>query len=200
MQKNGTFSIFSFKYWQAAAAEFKSLRSITFAALVIALSIVIGSLFIPVGESLRIKFSFLVISVGAMIYGPVVATVAGAASDVVGYLMFPSGVFFPGYTLSAMLGAFIYGLFLYRTRITVLKILLAKFLVNFVVNVGLGSLWSAMMFGKGYIYYFAKSIIKNTLMLPIEVIMLVVLLQLLLPILMRLKLVPEQESKRIKLF
>ena len=36
-------------------------------------------------------------------------------------------------------------------------------------NVLLGSVWKAMLYGKGYLYYLTSGAVKNTIMLPIEV-------------------------------
>ncbi len=33
-------------------------------------------------------------------------------------------------------------------------------------NVLLGSVWKAMLYGKGYLYYFTSGLVKNTTMLP----------------------------------
>lgn len=199
MKKIGTDSIFTQGYWNTAAAEFKNLHTLIFAGLMVALSIVINSFFIPVGENLHISFTFLAFSFGALIFGPVVGLSVGMVYDLLSFILFPSAVFFPGYTLSTMLEFFIYGLFLYHCRITLCRIFFAKFLVNYVIHVGLGSVWSEILFGKGYLYYFVKSIIKNTVMLPIEVILLVALLQFLLPVLKHLGMIPEQCTKRIPL-
>ena len=163
-------STFSPAYWRSACGELKQLKRLVFAALICALGVVIGALFISVGDNLRVKFTFLVFSVGAAVYGPVLSVLVGAMSDILGYLLFPSGTYFPGYTLSAILGGLIYGLFLYRKKITVLRLFGAKFLVNYLVNVALGSLWSQMIYGKGYLYYMTTSLIKNSVLLPLEVI------------------------------
>lgn len=58
-----------------------------------------------------------------------------------------------------------------------------KFVIDFGIHVGLGCLWSSMLYGKGYYYFFMKSLIKNAIMFPIEVFMLVTLLQIFLPVL-----------------
>ncbi|SFG33305.1 folate family ECF transporter S component [Sporolactobacillus nakayamae] len=190
-------SIFSAAYWKTAAAELRKLNRLTLAALIIALTVVIGSFTIPVAENLHISFNFLIVAFGSMIYGPLLGIFAGAALDIVGYIAHPFGAFFPGYTLSSMLGCFIYGLFLYHRRISVMRIFLAKLIVNFVVNVGLGCLWSQVLFGKGYWFFLVNSLIKNSLMLPIETIMLTLLLQALMPILTRAHVIPVQNSNRI---
>jgi ECF transporter S component (folate family) len=192
-------SVFSVAYWKTAAAELRKVNKLTLAALIIALNVVIGSFAIPVAENLHISFNFLIVACGSMIYGPLLGILAGAALDLVGYIVHPFGAFFPGYTLSSMLGCFIYGLFLYHSRISVIRIFLAKLIVNFAVNVGLGCLWSQMLFGKGYWFFLINSLIKNSLMLPIETIMLTVLLQTLLPALTRAHLIPIQNGNRISL-
>ena len=191
-------STFSPGYWKAAWGELKSLRRLVFAALICALCIVVGSLFITVGDNLRIKFTFFFTAVGSAVYGPVLGLLVGAISDILGYILFPSGAYFPGYTISSMLGALIYALFLYRKKVTVLRLFGAKFLVNYFVNVFLGSLWSQMLYGKGYLYYMTTSLIKNSLLLPIEVMLLSALFAVLLPVFSRLGLLPGHEKHELE--
>lgn len=194
-------SIFTVKYWTAATTELRKVNRLTLAALVIALTTIIGTFTIPVAQNLHIAFAFLIVAFGAMVYGPVVGSIAGAAADIIGFIAHPVGIFFPGYTLSAILSGLIYGLFLYRCRITVLRLLLVKFIINYGINVGLGCLWSAMLIGKAYRFFFFASLLKNTLMLPVEVAMLYVTLQILLPILDGARLLPfRQSSRHIPLF
>ena len=197
MLKKSARSINSAGYWAQSAAEFHNLRSLVFAGLTVALGSVLSAFYIPVGVNLRITFTFLVLVFGSMIFGPMVGLAAGFAYDITSFIIFPSGIFFPGYTLSNMLELFIYGLFLYRRRLSIARIFFMKAIVDYGIHVGLYSLWSVILFGKGYYYFFAKSIIKNTIMLPVEVIMLVALLRLFLPFLIREGLIPAQKEKRI---
>ena len=46
-----------------------------------------------------------------------------------------------------------------------------------------------MLYGKGYIFYFTKSLIKNSVLFPIEVILLVIVFNALVPVLKRSKLI-----------
>lgn len=189
---------FSPLYWKTAYGEMKILHKLILTALFVALRVTISALRIPVGENLYVYFGFLVTSVGAMIYGPVLAVVGAFASDLLAFFSFPTGdPFFFGYTLSEMLGALFYALFLYRARLSVVRIAAVRVCVNLFVNVGLGSLWSAMMYSKGFYYYAAKSIVKNTLLLPIEIIMLVVVIQAVAALAVQLHLMPAQPTKKI---
>ena len=105
--------------------------------------------------------------------------------------------FFPGYTLTAMLSAFIYALFFFRARISVLRILLCKLVINYGMNVLLGSLWRIILYGKGYLFYVSTSFLKNTILLPIEVLILFLLFSLLLKPLAHMGLTPPQPTSRI---
>ena len=199
MPENRIYSIFTRKYWSAACSEFRNPRSFVFAGLTIALGTVLSSLYIPVGINLRITTAFLALALGSMIFGPVVGLSAGLAYDLIGYLFVPATVFFPGYTLSSMLEFFVYGVFLYRSKISVLRVFLCKFIVDFGIHVGLGCLWSSMLYGKGYYYFFIKSLVKNTVLFPVEVVILVALLQVFLPVLVNQGVIPKPKSKYIPL-
>lgn len=190
-------STFSRDYWRSACRELKSLKRLVFAALICALSIVVGALYVVVGDNLRVYFTFFITAVGCAVYGPVMGMLVAAVTDTLNFFMFPSGPYFPGYMLSEMLAALIYGLFLYRKKITVLRLFGAKFLVNYLANVLLGSLWSQMLFGKGYLYYLLKSLIKNSLLLPIEVMLLAALFAMLVPVFSRFGLLPGHEKKEL---
>ena len=179
-------------YWKAAAANFGSVRMLAVCAMFIALRVAIGAVFIPVGENLRVYFTYAVTALGASIYGPLMALAEGFVSDLLGYFIAPSGGFFPGYTLSAMLGSVTYALFFYRQRLSVLRIFLCRLTVNLVINVLIGSIWSAMLMGKAYYYYLGKSIVKNLLLLPAETVVMYVVFRTMTPLLERLKLVAPQ--------
>jgi ECF transporter S component (folate family) len=187
--------VFALGYWRTAAGELKDLRRLVFAALCCALSIVVGALYVVVGDNLRVYFTFFITAVGCAVYGPVVGMLAAAVTDTLNFVLFPSGPYFPGYLLSEMLASLIYGLFLYRKKITVLRLFGAKFLVNYLCNVVLGSLWSQMLYGKGYLYYLAKSLVKNSLLLPIEVMLLAALFAMLVPVFSRLGLLPHHDRQ-----
>ena len=178
--------------WRDAAQRLKDVRMLAICAMFIALHVALGAVFIPVGENLRIYFTFFISALGASVYGPILALLEGLLSDLIGCIVAPSGPFFPGYTLSAMLGSLIYALFFFHQRQSVLRIFLCKLLVNVLVNIVLGSLWSAMLMGKAYLYYMAKSIVKNLLLLPLETAVMTLIFHTMNPLLARMKLAPRQ--------
>ena len=164
-------SVFSADYWRAARRELNNPRVLAFSGLVCAMAIVLESLPIYLlGPSLKIYFSFLAVSLGCMCYGPCVGMMAGAIIDSVGFLLSSYGEpYFPGYLVTAVLSGFIYGVLLYKRKPTLLRIIAVRLIINYGSNVLLGSVWKAMLYGKGYLYYLTSGAIKNTLMLPVEV-------------------------------
>lgn len=186
-------SPFSAAYWRQALADFQSPRILTFSALMIAACWALGLIpSIQLPGAVKISWGFLARSLCSMVGGPINALVFGAAEDTITYLLHPTGPYFPGYMLTTMLGNLIYALLLYRTDYKsptfVLRIFFAKLLTN-LQNVLLGSLWSAILYGKGYIAVATVSLWKNTVMLLPQTVMLVLLFAALLPILRRARLI-----------
>ena len=172
------------EYWKLAFAEFKDTRMIAFAALILALRIAVKPLSIPIAADLKEGIGFIVNAFGSMIYGPVLALLSGALSDTLGYLLFPSGVYFPAYMITEMAGSFVFALFLYRAEITVPRLLLCRFTICLLVNVVLAypiHLWyySAVM-GKAYSMALIR-VVKNIALFPIETVILAVVFRALIP-------------------
>lgn len=177
--------MFTKTYWKKACHQVKNIKILSLCAIFIAVQVMSTSFFVQVSENLRIYFSFLFTALFSMIGGPVMALISGFCADIISFILFPSGAFFFGYTLSAMLGAFIFALFLWDTRITILKIAISRILITVFVNILLGSVWTTMMFSKGFLFYVTKSAIKNLALLPFEIAVLVIVFKMILPFLHR---------------
>ena len=197
----GTFSPLTPAYWADARAQLKNVRMLTLAGIITAASIVLESFPIYLlGTSLKIYFSFLVISLGCYVYGPAVGILVGFANDTLGFLISSFGEpYFPGYLITAMLSGLIYGTLLYRQRITVLRLVVVRLVINYGSNVLLGSVWKAMLYGNGYYYYCTTGLIKNIIMLPIEVLLMMLMFQLALPALARSGLLPKEVAVQKRL-
>ncbi len=178
MQKTQTESTlyphpFSLSYWKDAAKECTRTRSLCIAALLCALTVVVELFQIPlVPPSQYLSFSFPVISLCSMLTGPIMAIYCGILVDVIGYLLSGNAgnVFFAGYTLTAVLTAVVFALFLYRAKVSFARIAIAKGCVNFFINVLLGSCWRVLLYkGMSYPAYVALSGVKNFALLPLEV-------------------------------
>jgi len=172
------------EYWHLAFAEFKDTRMLVFAALILALRIAVKPLSIPIAGDLREGIGFIINGFGSMIYGPVIALLSGALSDTLGYLLFPSGVYFPPYMITEMAGSFVFALFLYRAEITVPRLLLCRFTICLFVNVLLAypiHVWYySVAMGKDYSIALIR-VVKNIALFPIETVIMAVVFRALIP-------------------
>lgn len=102
------------KTFSDSAKEFKNLKSLVTAALLVALHTVFAFfLSVQVTDSLRISVSFLVNIVIGCMFGPVMGFVCGGVGDLIQFVLKPTGPYFIGWTLSAALAGLIYGSFFY---------------------------------------------------------------------------------------
>lgn len=190
---------FSCRYWQDAAKELKDLRKLVFAALMIAMCFGLSMIpSVPLFGGAKITWGFLARSVCALVCGPVLGVLFAFAEDILNFFLTGGGgyPFFPGYTLTTMLGVLTYALFLYRTPLTIRKVFFAKLLTN-LQNVLLGALWMAILSGKAYLVTASASALKNIICLPFQTLILVVLFSALTPALRQMRLVPQQMTGKI---
>ncbi len=172
-------------YWRGAAGEVKKLRTLAVSAIFLALSSAVASVFIPLPNNLRVYFTYGPKALCAFVIGQVSGLLFGLTGDLLGFALHPTGGFFPGYTLTSMMGMFLYGLGLYRKKITVRRLALTKLLVNLVCNAGLNVLWSAILYQKAWIVYFTASLTKNLALWPVETAVLVLVFRLVGPLMER---------------
>ena len=179
-------SIFSGSYWQKAASNLKNNRMLAFAGLIIALRVVVKAFKIPLAPGLTLTLDCYVNALGSVVYGPVIALLAGAVSDTLGCILFPSPTspyFFP-FILVEMSSGFIFALFLWERTIDIKKTLLSKFTVNMICNIILTSLlikWSNYLEGKTYNLITLVRLCKNLVLFPLESMLIVIVLKAAIP-------------------
>lgn len=185
---------FSKAYWHDAAMELRDTKVLVIAALMIALRVSMKWTVIPLAPNLNINVGApLINAMGAMIFGPVVAALAACVSDFVGFLLFPQGgVYFLPYMFVEVAGSVLFALFFYRAKVTVTRVILARFSMDLFVNIILNSLVSmwyyAVILGKSYAFMILPAVIKNLCLFPIESFLLTLFLSVVIPVTRRLKL------------
>lgn len=176
---------FSKAYWMQAAGEFKKTKVLVFAALMIALRVVLKMVSIPIGVDMRVNTAFFVNAYGAAVFGPVVAIVAAAISDTLGCIIFPTGPYFAPFVLVEIAGSLFYALCFYRTKISAKRIILATFLINFGVNIVINTplmMWYYdVIMGKYYAPFDLMRIVKNLVEMPVECFLLMVFFRAVIP-------------------
>lgn len=189
---------FSKAYWRDAANEMNSTKMLVVTALMVALRIVLKPFAIYIAPQLAIQTAMLATALGAMIFGPVIAIPAAIVSDTIGFMLFPTGDYFLPFVLTEISSTMIYALFLYRAKVTPIRVMLARFCICLFVNVML----QQVIFAWQYIYMgnpekamssitgmmSVARIFKNLCFFPIETVVLTLFLRFLLPVTQRAKL------------
>ena len=145
-----------------------SVKNTVIMGLLIAMNLILSRF--TVGPSFaRIGLVFFATILMGYILGPWWAAVAAALADQLGVLI-SGGANFPGFTLSAALAAFIYGMFFYRQKVTWWRAIVAVFLVMLISNVILTTLWLDIM-GTPWQGIIVLRTIKNLTVFPFQAIL-----------------------------
>lgn len=195
-------SILSAGYWKLAAKNLKDVRILVFAAFIIALRVAVKFFKIPLAAGLSISLDGYVNSIGSLVYGPIVALLVGAVSDTLGCILIPSGEYFLPFILTEMGSAFIFALFFWRQKLSVPRILCAKFTVNLICNIIMTSLFQKWMY---YVFYGIEKaeayaiingtrIVKNLIMFPLEAMLIAIVFGAVIPLLRSQRLLQAAEE------
>lgn len=149
-------------------SKYSKTQVLAISGMLIAVAAVLGFFKVPISSILEIRFQTIPMAVGAMLFGPLTGGIIGAASDVVCYLVKPTGPFFPGFTISYFLIGVIFGLFLYKKKPTLLRIILAETVSAVLIGILLNSVWLSMLYGNGFVAVLTARVVKELVMIPIH--------------------------------
>ena len=164
-----------------SARNLKNTRVICASAIMTALYVALYAAKLQITPQLRISFTFVPMALTGWLFGPVPAMAVGFCGDIIGANVFPSGSFFPGFTVTAVLSGLIYGLILYRGKgkWLLMRTAAAKFSVNMLLNTLLNAYWLTVITQKGYLFYLSSHFIKNISALLAEVAVLYLVMRIL---------------------
>lgn len=124
--------------------------------------------------NIKIGFSFIPIAIAAMLLGPLKGGIVAAISDFIGAILFPIGVYFPGFTLTAFFTGFVFGVFLYRNQNTI-RIILAVSINQLIFSLVVNTFWISVLYGSPYGPLFLTRITQTAVLIPVQLIILWVL-------------------------
>ena len=189
-----------FGTFKKSAAELKDIRCLCVTALLIALDLAIKLVTFTVMPDLKVSFAFVAKASIGMLYGPTVSFFSGIVSDIISFMIKPSGTFSPLFTLQEGLAAMLYGLFLYKLKLSrtelrdktlqkqstkqIFRIILAKLSVVVLINLIYTPLAliitnsmeaGTLVFGSVLTKYPAR-LIKNAIQFPVDCVLLIAVL------------------------
>ncbi|MDF7638398.1 folate family ECF transporter S component [Lactobacillus sp. ESL0791] len=139
------------------------LQGLVLLGLVVAIKVILGKIAFGTA-TVRLSLGFVGSVMLGYFFGPVWGSVGGGVSDLVSSALFGnSGGFFLGFTLSAMVGPLIYGLFFFDRQVKLWRVIAATLLVTIVVNIGLNTLWVHLLYGMEFKAALIQRLPKETI-------------------------------------
>ncbi len=150
-------------------------KRILLCALFIASCVVLGRVLSIRTNIITIGFSFVPIMLGAIILGPKYSTFIATISDIIGALLFPTGSYFLGFTITAFLTGLTYGLILYRKNFKIdksfiIRLIISTLIVTGILNGLLNTIWVIIINKNASNIIIPIRILKQLIMAPIKVI------------------------------
>ena len=152
-------------------------KKIILTAMLLAMQIILSRFLSIKTPILKISFTFVPTCICAIWLGPKWTVLLNVLADIIGATLFPVGAFFIGYTISAAITGLIFGLLLYKKEEStytdkqfLLRLIISVILVTSISNIGLNTLWISITTGKAFIVLLGTRIIKEIIMIPIQII------------------------------
>ena len=150
----------------------RNTKKLAASALLIAADVVLTRLLALNTPVMKIGLGFAAAALSALLYGPWWAALTAGLGDLLGSLLFPTGAYFPGFTLTAACTGLIFGFCLYkkppRWQYPAMAALLNTLLVSYLANTAMicfitGNAWTAML---------AARAVQLTVMFPTQLLVL----------------------------
>ena len=148
------------------------IRKLAISAMLITLDVLFTRVLAINTPLMKIGFGFAAVALSAMLYGPLWAMLTAALGDIVGALIFPTGSFFPGFTLTAAVTGLIFGLCLHKKRGSRLRPVLAAGLNCLLVTLLANTALIAYISGNSFGVLFTARIVQFFVMLPVQAVVL----------------------------
>lgn len=150
-----------------------SLVMLATMAMLVALEVVLSRLVAPINTQFsKISFAFVPVVIAAYLYGVKGGIAVAGVADVIGAVLFPSGEFFPGFTLTAILQGLIFGVFLSKkfdgklnsfVR-TLIPVLLSQIFLSLLLN----TFWLSYMYHSHFVSLLATRVVQTLVMTAVQ--------------------------------
>lgn len=145
----------------------RNIKKITVVGLLLALEIILSRFCSYSVWNSKIGFAFVPVVICAMLYGPVYSAILGGLADFLGAILFPIGAYFPGFTFTAALIGFVFGLFLYK-KSNLILIIFSVILTQLILSLLLNSYWISFVYGSPYNAVLISRIPQSAILIVVQ--------------------------------
>ena len=142
-------------------------RMITVIGVLIAMEVILSRFLSINAPSVKIGFAFVPCALCAVLFGLAPTVILEVLADLLGATLFPSGSFFPGFTLTAALRGLSYGLLLGKKQ-TPARILLVVLFNQLVLGLCVNTLWISILYGSSFTALLVTRLVQCLVLIPVE--------------------------------
>lgn len=152
------------------------IRKIVVLGLLIAIQVILSRFLSINAWNVKIGLGFVPIVIAAILYGPLLAGITYALSDILGAILFPIGPYFPGFTVTALMSGILFGLLLHKTQ-SFGRILSTVLINQLVLGLVVNTFWISLLNGVPFSGLVVTRIVQCIIMLVVEFSVITLLLQ-----------------------
>lgn len=142
-------------------------RMITVIGVLIAMEVILSRFLSINAPSVKIGFAFVPCALCAVLFGLGPTVILEILADLLGATLFPSGSFFPGFTLTAALRGLSYGLLLGKKQ-TPARILMVVLFNQLVLGLCVNTLWISILYGSSFTALMVTRVVQCLVLIPVE--------------------------------
>lgn len=142
-------------------------RMIATIGMLVAVEVVLSRFLSINTPFVKIGFAFVPCALCAVLFGFGPTVALEVVADLLGATLFPSGSFFPGFTLTAALRGASYGLLLHKKQ-TPLRILAVVLFNQLVLGLLVNTLWISILYGSPYGALVVTRLAQCLPLIPVE--------------------------------
>ncbi len=177
-----------------------STRMLVTLSVLVALQVVLTRFCSFNAWNVRIGLGFTALVIAAIFYGPVAAAIVGGLGDLIGSLAFPTGPYFPGFTLTQVLMGLVLGFALYKkysvpsvgaqgsipdkatfiipnvSMSQLARIVIAVLINQCVLSLFMNTMWISLLYGSSFTGLLSTRAMQAAVTAPIQIIIITVLM------------------------
>lgn len=122
---------------------------------------------------MKIGFGFVPVAVAAMLYGAIGGGIVGGVGDLIGSLLFPTGTYFPGFTVTAILCGVVWSLFLrHKDDKYPVRVLVPTLINNLIFGLCINTFFITLIAGKKtYFAWLVARLPEYAVMIPLTLVL-----------------------------
>ncbi len=152
---------------QEQTKQLFSTKMLATLGILLAMDIVLTRFLSINAWNIRIGFGFVPVVLSGMLFGALPTMVLGALADFLGAILFPTGPYFPGFTLTAALTGLTFGYFLKKEnniRGTVCAVLIVQFILGLLLN----TFWIHLLYSSPFVPLLATRVVQSAFLSVVQ--------------------------------